>query len=107
MSETAQPIERFDVYETDDDDEDEALVGEAELHGDFTLYVTGGSPEKAAYLTDIFTRVNAKPEISSKAPPPEDAGRFDLGAVTVKRGEEGFLDALQVYLMTYYGLRLG
>ena len=107
MSETAQPIEQFDIYEIDDDDEDETRIGEAELYGDYTLRLTGGTPEKADFLSDIFNRMNGKSEISLKAPPPPGAGEFDVGSTTVRRGEEGFLAALQEYLLTYYNLRLG
>lgn len=109
MSDTAQPIEQFDIYEVDEDDDDgeEVRVGEAELYDDYTLRLTGAVPEKTAFLTETFARVNAKPELSLKAPPPEGAARFDLGAITAKRGEDGFLDILQSYLLAYYGLRLG
>lgn len=110
MSDAQHPVETFDIYEVDDDDDaDEMLIGHAEYGSDGTLRLTGGDPERTDYLQGVLARVNAKPEISLKAPPAaEDADdRFALGAVTVARGEDGFLDALQTYLMTYYGLRLG
>ena len=107
MSETAQPVEQFDIYEVDDDDEVELRVGESELRADHTLHLTGSAPDKLDFLTDVFARVNAKPELRLKAAPPEGAGRFQLGARTVKRGDDDFIDVLQTYLLTYYGLRLG
>ncbi len=109
MSDSQVPMETFNVFETDEDDEDEeALVGEAEYAADGTLRLTGGDTGRADYLQGVFARVNAKPAISLKRPPAAgEEDLFALGVTTVARGEDGFLAALQEYLMTYYGLRLG
>jgi hypothetical protein len=107
MSDTPEPVEQFDVYEIDEDDEEETLIGQAEFYSDGTLRLMSGEPERLEYVADVFSRVNAKPEITLKAPPAEEDDPLSLGAVTVARGDEGFLDAMQTYLLTYYGLRLG
>jgi len=107
MSDAAPPAAIFDVYEIDDDDASETLIGEADYSADGMLTLTGGQPERAEYLRDVFTRVNAKPMISELVGPPKGAGQFAVSTKSVARGEAEFLDALQGYLMKYYGLRLG
>ncbi len=107
MSDSAAPGDIYNVYEVSDGAGPETRIGEAELDDTGLLTVTGGSADKVAFLSDVFARINAKPTLSKLAGLEPGAERFALGTETVKRDDPAFFDALQTYLTTYYGIRLG
>jgi hypothetical protein len=107
MSDSAPPDAIYDVYEIDEDGGGESIIGEADYSADGKLTLTGGDPSRAAYLEDVFARVNAKTVITELVAPPAQAEPTAVSSVSVARGDEGFFDALQSYLTKYYNLRLG
>jgi len=107
MSDSAAPPDIFNVYEIAEEGGPDALIGEAEYAADGMLTLTGGLPDKADFLRDVFGRVNAKASLSKLIGPAPGAERFALGTETVTRDDPAFFDALQEYLTKYFGVRLG
>ncbi len=96
----------FEVWEMDDDEDDEALIGRVECDAAFRLAILDVEPARRAALQAAVDRVNGKEAITRIVPPGPDTARFALGSETVGRDTHGFPAALQEHLVKYFGLRL-
>lgn len=97
------------VYEDAEDEPAEEggrLIGTVEIDGDGRLVVVEVEASRGSFLQRLVQRMNAKSAVSlvSTVPP---AQPFMTRSVSVGRQEPGFIDALRLYLQTYYGIVLG
>src|SRR5437868_13075515 len=63
-------------------------------------------PQFANYLTSLVEMVNAKPEISIKAPPPEGAKPHSVYFLTVARTAPDLLDMMRQYFEQKFDILL-
>ena len=95
-----------DGDDPDEEDADEPVpIGAVELYADGRVVVTEGDPARLGLLSEAVARLNAKQSIVLKSSTPQEMPGV-VGAVSVERGEPGFVDAARTWLETYYGLVL-
>jgi hypothetical protein len=98
------------VYEDAEDepshDVEGRLIGTVEIDGDGHLVVVQVEASRGSFLQRVVQRMNAKSAVSLVSTVPA-AQPFMTRSVSVGREEPGFIEALRLYLQTYYGIVLG
>ncbi len=94
------------------DDEDDTgtydhLIGHLKIDGEGYLDIVAAEPARAVFLGALVQRLNSKPALAWIANTPgEELDEYVTQCASIKRGDEGFLQALCDYVETYYAVRL-
>ncbi len=97
----------LDVFRVDPQTEAETRVGQVEYSESGRLALLDVEPEHDARLRSAITAVNGKTDLVELVPPTGSDTPFATASKVTQRSDADFMQALNRYMLKYYGFSLG